>query len=98
MRRHILGSIAVLFLLGAAAITLWLPGEHSALAGTGWRIGAFLAVWWLAYPSVDRLPGWLLLALPLLLAAVLIRPKLVLLAIPVLILLAILKPRLTRQR
>ena len=66
MRRHILGIIAMAFLLGAAALWLWSPGEKycAAAKAMACRVGVFLAVWWLAYPDVDRLPGWLLLALP----------------------------------
>ena len=47
-----------------------------------WRVGIFLAVWWLAYPDVNRLPGWLLLALPALLAVIVFRPKLMLWSFP----------------
>ncbi len=98
MRRHILGIIAMAFLLGAAALWLWSPGEKFALLqGAAWRVGIFLAVWWLAYPDVDRLPGWLLLALPPLLAVIVFRPKLMLLVIPALIVLAVVRPRLRRR-
>jgi hypothetical protein len=98
MRRHLLGILAVLFLLGATVL-LWVPGEHSSqLSGVGWRLGAFLAVWWLAWPDLDRLPGWLLFALPLALLVVLIWRKTVWLVVPLLIVLALVKPRLVRRR
>jgi hypothetical protein len=98
MRRHILGLLAMAFLLGAAASWLWSPAEkYALLQGVACRVGIFLSVWWLAYPDVDRLPGWLLLALPALLAVVVFRPKVMLLVIPALIVLAVLRPRLWRR-
>ena len=61
-------------------------------------MGVFLAVCWLAWPDVDRLPGWMLFGLPLALLVVLIRPKLIVFVIPLLIVLALVKPRLMRRR
>ncbi len=56
-----------------------------------WRMGAILAAAWLAYDDVQRLPNWLLLALPVL-AIVLVRwSRLLLVLIPALILWAILR-------
>ncbi len=98
MRRHILGILATASFLGAIALWLWPAGGYSPLLeATAWRMGALLAVWWLAYPDFRRLSGWLLVALPVALVIVLVRPKLVILAIPVLIVLALLKPRLGRR-
>ena len=75
-----------------------LGGHYEELRDMIWRAGVLLAVWWLAYPDVDRLPRWALLALPMLALGVLIKPKLILLAIPAIILLAVLRPRLTGRR
>jgi hypothetical protein len=98
MRRHILGILAMAFLLAAAALWFSAPGgQYPLLEGMAWRVGALLAVWWLAYPDLDRLPGWLLLALPAMVLLVLYRPKVILLLIPALIVLALLRPRLGRR-
>jgi len=58
-----------------------------------WRVGALMAVLWLAYADVGRMPGWLLAALPVLVVILAIRPRWFVLAIPILIALAVLKPR-----
>ena len=47
---------------------------------------------WLAYDNVQRLPGWLLVSLPLLLVVLVRWPKLLLLLIPLLILSAFAPP------
>ncbi len=93
MRRHILGILATAFLLLAAAVWLWSPAGHEALMGIALRVGAVLAAWWLAYPDLDRLPGWLLVLLPVVVLLVLRQPKLLLLLIPALIILALIRPR-----
>ena len=50
-----------------------------------------MAAAWLAYDDLQRLPGWLLLALPLLLVVLVRWPKLLLLLVPLLILCAALR-------
>ncbi|MGO8690122.1 MAG: hypothetical protein ACLQLG_10845 [Thermoguttaceae bacterium] len=97
MRRHILGILAMAFLLGAAALWRWSPGgNYLMLEGMAWRVGALLTAWWLAYPDLDRLPGWLLVVLPAAVLLVLYRPKFLWLIIPALIVLALIRPRLRR--
>jgi hypothetical protein len=98
MRRHLVGIVSLLLLLGATVA--WFStaaGQYAELEAMAWRVGAFLAVCWLAYPDVDRLPGWLLAALPIFVVAIAVRPRLVLLAIPALIVLALIKPRWGRR-
>jgi hypothetical protein len=98
MRRHTLGIIAAVLLLTAAALWLFaVGGQYEQLQGIAWRLGAFLAVWWLAYPDVDRLPGWLLVVLPATALIIAVRPKLLLWAIPILIVLALLRPRVKKR-
>jgi hypothetical protein len=99
MQKRILAAAAVMLL--AAAVALWL-GWSGAVAWLGqsvadgllafcWRTGALLAAAWLAYDDVQRLPGWLLLALPPLLIVLVRWPKLLLLIIPLLVLCALLR-------
>jgi hypothetical protein len=85
MQRRILASSAIFLLAGAVVIWLWWPQAEVTLSCC-WRGGAILAAAWLAYEDVQRLPGWLLLVLPVLLIALVRWPKLLLLLIPALIL------------
>ena len=62
------------------------------------RLGGILAMLWLAYPDVQRIPTWGLVLVPVLLIVFIKWPKqLLLLAIPAVILLAILRRPLRRQ-
>jgi hypothetical protein len=100
MRRHAVGIIAVLLLLGAVAFWIW-PAEgegHPALEAACWRVGALMAVLWAAWPDIGRLPRWMAWAIPVLVVLLALRPRWFLLAIPILIVLAILKPRTTSRR
>ncbi|MBU4273616.1 MAG: hypothetical protein KKE86_13250 [Planctomycetes bacterium] len=90
MQRRILAISAVVLLLGAAAIWLWWPESEGALAFC-WRAGALMAAAWLAFDGVQRLPGWILLAVPVVLIAAARWPRLLVTLIPLLILWAILR-------
>ena len=98
MRRHLIGIIALLSLLGAVAseIKIWQPS--GVLQSGLYRGGVVAAVAWLAYPDVRRMPGWLWGMLFGILVVVAIRPRAVLLAVPIIIALAILRPRIGRRR
>ena len=100
MRRHVLGILAIAcFLLGGGMWLAAMGGHYEELRDMALRAGVLLAVWWLAFPDVDRLPRWALLAMPMLALGVLIKPRMALLAIiPAIILLAILRPRLGGRR
>jgi hypothetical protein len=83
-------------IIGAAAFWLWQPGTESSLANFRqgslafcWRMGALLAAAWLAFDDVQRLPGWLLLVLPVLLIVLVRAPRIFLLMLPALVLYAI---------
>jgi len=100
VRRHAIGIIAVVLLLGAAA--LWIrPLElswYEPLKAACSRLGPFMAVLWLAYNEVKRLPPWLLATVPALVVVLAIRPRWFLIALPIVIALAILKPRAPSRR
>ena len=100
MRRHLIGIIALLSLLGAVAFWIWPPQSAFGiqLKAACARGGALAAVVWLAFPDVRRMPAWLWGILLGILVVVAIRPKAVFLAIPIIIALAILKPRIGRRR
>lgn len=90
MRRNILGISAAALLLAAGAVWLWMPQAELTLAFC-WRGGALLAVAWLAYEDVQRLPGWLLLAVPAVLIVVARWPRLIVAIVPLLLVLALLR-------
>ena len=92
-RRHAVGIVAIVFL--AAGVGLWLFPLHGAGYEQAWsiglRIGAVLGLYWLAYPEIQRVPGWLWFVVPLELLAAVIRPLrwTLLLLVPLAILLAL---------
>ena len=98
MRRHLIGIIAIAFLLMAIVATLW-PGGAAFwefCQAACWKLGAVMAFWWLAYPEAVKLPVWLWFVLPALLFALLLRGParwLVLLLLAAMVVLAMLKPR-----
>ena len=96
VQRRILGAAAILLI--ASAVVLWLcqpaaggPWEYywqSSLAFC-WHIGVVLAAAWLAYDDVQRIPGWLLLILPLAFIVLLRLKWFFLLLLPLLVLYAV---------
>ena len=100
MRRILVGIIAIVLFVGAVYFHAYPPegAFWTQLESACWRVGALMAVIWLAYPEVNRLPGWLVGTVPVLAVILALRPKLFLLAVPVVIALAILKPKVPRQR
>jgi hypothetical protein len=99
VRRHAIGIIAIVLLLGAGALWIWRLETtwYLPLKSACTRLGPCMAVLWLAYPDVKRLPAWLLPTIPLLLAILAYKPRLFLIALPVVILLVIIRPK-GRQR
>ena len=94
-RRTILGILAILFMLGALGCWIWPPTQGVGLEWESacWRIGPILAVLWLAYNDLKRIPWWLWLMLPVILIIIVKWPKMILLGIPFLILMVLLKLR-----
>jgi hypothetical protein len=98
-RRHAIGVIAVILLSAAWALWRW-PVEadwYTPVMAACWRLGPCMAVLWLAYPEVNRLPAWLIGVIPLLLAILAVRPRWFLIALPIVIALVILKPKAGRS-
>jgi hypothetical protein len=92
MQRRILGISAIVFLLAAGAIWLWWPGPGMEVELAFFsRMGAVLVAAWLAYEDVQRLPGWILLTLPVVLVVLARWPRLLLLLIPALVVWVILQ-------
>ena len=93
MRRRLIGIIALVLILGAVVFWFWPPqtAGFQQLEAACWRVGALMAVLWLAYDEVARLPGWMLAAIPLLALILALRPKWFLIALPIILVLALLK-------
>jgi hypothetical protein len=105
VRRRILGIAALVSLATAVVLAVWQPVPESPLAA-GWqssmafcfRMGALLGAAWLAFDDVQRLPGWLLVVLPVLVIVLVKAPKIFLLLLPAVILYAVAKRFLTPVR
>ncbi len=100
MRRHLIGAVAVLCLLGAVWFKIRPPENEfqAQLESACCRAGALAAVVWLAYTEIRRMPGWFWLALPVL-AVILVKwPRYMLYAVPIVVVMAIFKPPPKRRR
>lgn len=100
MRRHATGVIA-LVLLGLAGWFFVSPptgpvGQELQAAFA--RIGVVMAVIWLAYDQVKRVPPWILWTLPVFVIVLAFRPRYLLILVPLVIAMAILRPRSGRRR
>jgi hypothetical protein len=89
MQRRILAGLTIVTLSAAATIWWWWPEAEGSMTFCT-RMGAILGAAWLAYDDVQRLPNWLLLAMPVLLIVLVRFSRLLLLLIPLLIVWAIL--------
>ncbi len=100
MRRHIIGIIALLLLLGACIYWISPPQSEWShqLEAACWRVGPLLVMLWIAYPQLHYMPGWLWAAVPVLVIVLARWPRGFLLAIPLVIALAVLQPRFGRRR
>jgi hypothetical protein len=100
MRRHLIGILSLILLLGAAGFYFFPPTSAVAIEAKAacWRMGLLLAVWWMAWPQVIRLPRWLLIAVPMLVVVLVLRPRYFLVAIPLVVALALLMPRSAARR
>ena len=68
------------------------------LKATCFRIGPLLAVIWLAYEQLKRIPVWLWCTLPVIVVVLATRPRWLLVLVPLLVAAAILKPRVWPRR
>jgi len=99
-RRNLIGVLAVLFFAGGTYLWLF-PGESAGALqaqSLAWRLGVVLGMWWLAYPVIRRLPGWLWIAAPTAAVIAVVRARWLLLLLPLVIVLALLKPKPKRRQ
>lgn len=72
-----MGVSAVLLLVAGVAFWIWPPGDASAtfLQGSMIKSGLVLGATWLAFPQLDRLPGWLFTTFIGVLLVAAVRPR-----------------------
>ncbi|REK09419.1 MAG: hypothetical protein DWQ37_18445 [Planctomycetota bacterium] len=83
-------------LLATGLVTWNSPQEM--VSGVSLRVGIVMAVWWLAYPQLSRVPPWYAAIAGVLFLLVLRWPRMLLLAVPVLVALWLLRPRGAARR
>jgi len=100
MRRFAVGAIAIVLLLIAVVLQIgqWEDPNAADLESACLRIGAVMAVIWLAYEHLHRVPAWMWFALPVFLVALAKRPQWLLFLVPLAIALALLRPRANSRR
>jgi hypothetical protein len=78
-RRHLLGACGLVFLLLGMYFYLWPVRSASSdfFQGVGVKTGLVLLAVWLAFPQLDRMPGWIFVALLGTLLALVLRPRIV---------------------
>jgi hypothetical protein len=98
-RKTIIGLLAIFFLLGGVSCYFWPPSSGIGLEWKAacWRFAPVMAVLWIAYDELKRVPRWAWVVLPIVLIIIIRWPKLALLCIPLAILAALLKVRLKRR-
>ena len=97
MRRHLIGIIALVLLVSALGMWLWMPvasANREALMGAFGRVGILMGLFWVAYCDLQRIPAWLLAAVPALLVVLALKPRWFLFLLPMVLVLAFLFPRI----
>ncbi len=99
MRRHALGILALALLATAAYLAIRGPQEGLSyqVEINSIRVGALLAVFWIAYWDLTRIPPWLWVIFVPVVAILIVRPRWFFFLIPIVLLLAVLHPRITAR-
>jgi hypothetical protein len=102
MPRYYLAILTAACFAGTAVFMIWPPAWLSqelvpVIVSFLWRMGALLAVLWLAYPDLMRIPRWVALAVPVLLIVIVKWPKMIFVIVPAMIVLVALQ-RLLRPK
>lgn len=99
MQRPAIGIIALVLLFTGAGLYFGVGGSQALTWAAGClRIGMVMAVTWLAYPQLSRLPLWFFGLLLACVVAVALKPKLLIAAVVILIAAVILRPRKPAKR
>jgi hypothetical protein len=98
MQRTILGILAIVLFATAAALRFFLADAAGSISlAFCWRMGLVTAAAWLAYHDIQRLPGWLLATLPIVLVVLARWPNIFLIIIPIVVVAAFFHSRLSRR-
>jgi hypothetical protein len=90
MHRPSLGIISLVLITGGVILMLRPINGDSYLGAIAVRSGLVLGSIWVALPNIRRAPRWLLYAVAVLAAVLIVRPRLLLYALPVAAVVAIL--------
>ncbi len=90
MHRPTLGIISLVLIVGGVILLLRPINGDSYPGAIGVRSGLVLGSIWVALPNIRRAPRWLLYAVAVLAAVLIVRPRLLLYALPVAAVVAIL--------
>jgi hypothetical protein len=105
IRRHLLGISGLICLAVGIYFTIRPPELASAefVQGSCVKAGLVLCAAWLAFPQVDRLPGWMFAGLVGLLLVLATRPRIVVVLlrfamflVPIFVLIWVLRPKVRR--
>lgn len=80
IRRHLLGLSGLIFLAVGIYFVVWPPTDASSefLQGSCTKAGLVLLAFWLAFPQLDRMPGWVVVSTVGGILLVAVRPQIVL--------------------
>jgi len=96
MRRHAVALIALVLLAIGSALWLWAPDSNGPMEMAQMacvKIGILMAIVWVAYRDVERLPRWLLVLFPLMLALAAFQPRRFVFLLPLVLALLFFRPR-----
>jgi hypothetical protein len=102
IRRHLMGVAGLLLLITGISLSIWpLESANGVFwQGSSIKSGLTLLAAWLAFPQLQKLPGWILTSIIVFALAVAIRPRFVLaltrlawVFVPILFLIWLLRPR-----
>jgi hypothetical protein len=106
LRRNLLGASGLICLLIGIYLSVWpLDGSSAEFAqGMCIKSGLVLMAAWLAFPQLDRLPGWMLLTVVALLLVLATRPRIMFVMVrmgifllPIFFLIWLLRPKAARR-
>ena len=83
VHRPTLGVISLVLLIAGVILMLRPPNGDMYLGAVGVRSGLVLGALWLALPNIRRAPRWLLYAVTVVAAVLIVRPRLFLWSLPV---------------
>jgi hypothetical protein len=106
LRRHLLGASGLACLATGIFLLIWPPDSASAefMQGSFIKSGLALLAAWLAFPQLDRVPGWMFVVMLLLILVIATRPQIALVLVrvavfflPIFFVIWLLRPKARRR-